>query len=309
MNVMAEALVAPLDLEQALASFGVERFFRDHWQRRMLALEMGAADLHRIKTEIGPLDISRLAGLARGGTQAWIASEHVAHSMIPVDAGNAAQFFALGATIYFLNVPLPRLTEGVAAFLGAPKGRVIASIFLTPASGGASCHFDMHENFTVQLTGAKRWHVGAVPVVPAPTEGYILGQQLPLSMAGMAGLKEDTPHMADLKPGSLLYVPRGTWHRTEAGIGAGEESWSLNLSYYRTMWLDLVEEGLKRRLAGSAKWRSSVTGLGHDCPPAAKAQNILPGLIAELRALLAEPEEIERLCRDYLDRRVDGPGD
>ena len=152
--------------------------------------------------------------------------------------------------------------------------------------------------FTVQLTGAKRWHVGAAPSVAAPTEGYILGQQLPLSMAGIRAVKDDTPNTVDLRPGSLLYVPRGTLHRTEAG----EESWSLNLSYYRTMWLDLLETSLKRRLAGSANWRATVTGLDSQSHPAAQAQNMLPGLIAELREILADPREIERFCRDFLDR-------
>src|ERR1019366_4969928 len=175
------------------------------------------ASFTRIKHEIGPLDIARLAGLAKGGTQAWIANEYLAHSVVPVDASNAAVFFNLGTTLYFLNLPLERLTAGVAEFLGAPRQRILASIFLTPASGGASVHFDMHENFTVQLTGAKRWHVGAAPSVTAPTEGYILGQQLPLSMAGAGTVKEETPNKVDLRPASLLYVPRGTQHRTEAG--------------------------------------------------------------------------------------------
>jgi ribosomal protein L16 Arg81 hydroxylase len=293
-----DALQAPLDLSRMLAPIGVTRFFADYWQRCMLSLDIDAASLSRIRDEIGPLDIARLAGLAKGGTQAWIASEHVAHSMVPVDAGNAAQFFALGATLYFLNVPLERLTGGVAAFLGAPRQRIIASIFLTPACGGAACHFDMHENFTVQLTGAKRWHVGAAPSVATPTEGYILGQRLPLSMAGTGPVKDETPNTVDLHPGSLLYVPRGTLHRTEAGV----ESWSLNLSYYRTMWLDILQSGLGRRLAGSAKWRATVTGLDSQGHPAAQAQNMLPGLIAELREMLADPREMERFCRDFLDR-------
>lgn len=288
----------PLDLSRMLAPIGMERFFADYWQRRMLSLEIDPGVFAGIRHETGPLDIARLAGLARGGTQAWLANEHLAHSMVPVDAGNAADFFAVGATLYFLNVPLERLTAGVAAFLGAPRQRILASIFLTPASGGASVHFDMHENFTVQLTGAKRWHIGAAPCVPMPTEGYILGQQLPFSMAGAGPMNEDTPNIVDLRPGSLLYVPRGTQHRTEARV----ESWSLNLSYYRTMWLDVLQDALKYRLAGSAKWRGTVTGLGTACPPAAQAQNIFPGLAAELRQLLSDPRELEQFCWDFLDR-------
>src|ERR1019366_2064022 len=161
------------------------------------------ASFTRIKHEIGPLDIARLAGLAKGGTQAWIANEYLAHSVVPVDASNAAVFFNLGTTLYFLNLPLERLTAGVAEFLGAPRQRILASIFLTPASGGASVHFDMHENFTVQLTGAKRWRVGDAPVVSGPMEGHIVGRQLPPTVASMVdAVKEEVPHVADLRPGS-----------------------------------------------------------------------------------------------------------
>jgi ribosomal protein L16 Arg81 hydroxylase len=288
-----------IDLNHVLAPIGVERFFADYWQKRVLQLDIDAASFARISDAIGPLDIARLAGLAKGGTQAWLAGEHVAHSVVPVDAGNAASFFAAGATLYFLNVPLERLTGGVAAFLGAPRQRVIASIFLTPGSGGASPHFDMHENFTVQLTGAKRWRVGDAPVVSGPMEGHIVGRQLPPTVASMVdAVKEEVPHVADLRPGSLLYIPRGVLHRTEAG----EESWSLNLSYCRTMWLELVQGILRRRLTRSAKWRGTLTGVGVNSNPGAQSQNILPELVAELRELLSDPDELNRLCQEFIEK-------
>src|SRR5471032_763561 len=112
-----------IDLNQVLAPIGAARFFADYWQKRTLQLEIDAANFARIREAIGPLDIPRLASLARGGTQAWFAGEHVAHSVVPVDARNAASFFAAGATLYFLNVPVERLTDGLAAFLGAPRQR------------------------------------------------------------------------------------------------------------------------------------------------------------------------------------------
>lgn len=288
-----------LDLKQVLAPLGVERFFADYWQKKVLQLELDQANFARVLGAIGPLDIGRLAGAAKGGTQAWLAGEHLAHSVIPVTAANAAGFFAAGATLYFLNVPLDAVTGGVADFLGAPRQRVIASIFLTPASGGASPHFDMHENFTIQLTGAKRWKVGAKPVVTGPVEGHILGRPLPVSLTGLVDeANADTPVTVDLKPGSLFYVPRGTVHRTEAG----EESWSLNLSYCRTMWLDLVHGVLRRHMAGSPKWRGTVTGIGPGSDPGAQAQNLLPELMLELNALLSDPREMDRLCQQFIEK-------
>ena len=294
-----KAIVELLDLNQVLAPLGVNRFFADYWQKKVFQLELDTASFTRVRDAIGPLDISRLAGAAKGGTQAWLAGEHLAHSVIPVTPANAAGFFAAGATLYFLNVPLPSVTDGVADFLGAPRQRVIASIFLTPASGGASPHFDMHENFTIQLTGAKRWKVGARPVVPGPLEGHILGRPLPPAMAGLPDESAtDTPLTVDLKPGSFFYIPRGTVHRTEAG----QESWSINLSYVRTMWLDLVHGVLRRHMAGSAKWRGSVTGVGQGSDPGAQTQNLLPELMTELKAVLSDPDEMNRLCQEFLDK-------
>jgi len=289
---------SPFDLGRLLAPVGVERFFAEYWQQKTLCLELGADDFGRLLREVGALDIARIAGLAQEGTQAWIANDYVAHSVIPVDATNAAGFFDIGATLYFLNVRLEGLTQPLAAFLGAPPQKIIASLFLTPASGGASPHFDKNENFTIQLTGAKRWIVGDTPMVPASPAGYVLGQQVPPALAGLLDeTREETSHAVEMRPGSLLYVPRGTVHRTEAG----QPSWSLNLSYSSKTWLDLIGVGLRRRLEGSARWRSSVTGAGPSCDPATQKANLLPELVAELRELLSDPAEIDQIARGFLE--------
>jgi ribosomal protein L16 Arg81 hydroxylase len=297
-TIMPDPHSDPPDLRRMLAAVGIERFFADYWQRRTLALALEAEDFARILDEVGPLDIARFAGTAREGAQAWVANDYIAHSVIPVDAPNAEKLFSIGATLYFINVPLERLTHGLADFLGAPRQKVIASLFLTPATGGASPHFDKNENFTIQLTGAKRWIVGDTPMIAAPPDGTMLGQAIPPSLKNLLGeMKEPPNQTVDMRPGSLIYVPRGTVHRTEAG----EVSWSLNLSYSPSMWLDLVRVGLQQRLVESARWRGTVTGVGDACDPAVRAANIIPELAAELRGILADPDELNSLCRAFLD--------
>jgi ribosomal protein L16 Arg81 hydroxylase len=288
----------PFDLRRLLAPVGVERFFAEYWQQRTLSLQLATDDFARLLREVGALDIARVAGLAQEGTRAWIANDYVTHSVIPVDASNAASFFKIGATLYFVNVRLEGLIQPLAAFLGAPAQKIIASLFLTPASGGAAPHFDKNENFTIQLTGAKRWIVEDTPRVPATPAGYVLGQRLPPSLAGLLDTdKEETSHTIEMRPGTLLYVPRGTVHRTEAG----QPSWSLNLSYGSKTWLDLVCTGLRRRLEGSARWRSSVTGVGGNCDPASQQANLLPELVAELREMLSDPAEIDHIARAFFE--------
>jgi ribosomal protein L16 Arg81 hydroxylase len=291
-----------LDIRRLLAPLGAERFFAEHWQTRMALLPLAADDLAFVHQAIGPLDPARLAGLAREGSQAWLANEFVTHSVFPINPTNATQFQAIGATLYFVNVPLPALTDALADFLGAPHRKVIASLFFTPAGGGAVPHFDKNENFTIQLTGAKRWQVGETPMVPATPDSYTLGSTAitPALTPLLAKAQRPPEQAVELQPGTLLYVPRGTVHHT----GAGEPSWSLNLSYSPAMWLDLLWTGLQERLIASPRWRGIVTGAGGG-DPAARDANRLPELLAELREVLDDPKEVEALTRTFLGR-MDG---
>jgi ribosomal protein L16 Arg81 hydroxylase len=293
-----EAVVTDkLDWRRLLSPIGAERFFAEHWQTRMTLLPLAAEDLAFVRQAIGPLDPAWLAGAAREGTQAWLANEFVAHSVFPVAPANAQAFHDIGATLYFINVPVPAVTDSLADFLGAPRRKVLASLFFTPAGGGAVPHFDKNENFTIQLTGAKRWQVGEAPMVPVTPDSYTLGGVVtPALEPLLAGAQRPPEQTVDLKPGTLLYVPRGTVHHT----GAGEPSWSLNLSYSPSSWLDLLRAGLSERLAASPRWRGMVTGVGGD--PAARGANRLPELLAELRALLEDPAEAEALARAFLER-------
>ena len=287
-----------LDMSRLLSPIGAERFFAEHWQARMALLPLAAEDLAFIRETVGPLDPARLAGAAREGAQAWLANEFVAHSVFLINPSNAVKFQDIGATLYFVNVPLPALTDSLADFLGAPRQKVIASLFFTPAGGGAVPHFDKNENFTFQLTGAKRWQIGEIPMVACAPDSYTLGSTTitPALAPLLAEARRPPERTVDVAPGTLLYVPRGTVHRT----GAGEPSWSLNLSYSPATWLDLLQVGLRQRLAASPRWRGIVTGVAGDA--AARDANRLPELLAELRALLDDPREAEALARSYLDR-------
>ncbi len=183
---------------------------------------------------------------------------------------------------------------------------MIASLFYTPAGGGAVPHFDKNENFTIQLTGTKRWQVGEAPMVPFTPDSYTLGSPAitPALAPLLAQAQRPPEQMVALKPGTLFYVPRGTVHHTRAG----EPSWSLNLSYTPTMWLDLLRVGLQERLGASPRWRAIVTGAGKDGvggDPAALQGNHLPELLAQLRDMLDDPAEAEALTRDFFNR-VDG---
>jgi ribosomal protein L16 Arg81 hydroxylase len=289
-----------LSFEQLIRPVGCRAFFKRYWQRRSLSVHLEEGVFARILAEVGPLDIVAMAKAARRGVQAWISGPHILHSVFEADANNVGEFGRVGATLYFVDVPLPGITEQIADALGAPRRRLRASLFLTPGSIGASPHFDSNENFTIQLTGSKRWYVESSPLAIMPPVGHVIGHRPAPSVENLI-VRGHRPseRCFDLKPGTFLYVPRGTVHRTSAG----SPSWSLNICYSGTTWLDLLQESLQQRLVASERWRSMVTGASKACEPEAVSGNIFPELIDELRHLLDDPKEVENLCGAFLGAR------
>jgi 50S ribosomal protein L16 3-hydroxylase len=57
-----------------------------------------------------------------------------------------------------------------------------------------------------------------------------------------------------LEPGSLLFVPRGTWHSTHATTAA----LSLNFTFSPPTWIDVFTAALRSRLALSSAWRETA---------------------------------------------------
>lgn len=62
----------------------------------------------------------------------------------------------------------------------------------------------------------------------------------------------------ELKPGSLLFVPRGYWHSTLAD----GDSLALNFTYTAPAWIDLFMSALRSRLLQSELWRETANGVG-----------------------------------------------
>ena len=137
-------------------------------------------------------------------------------------------------------------------------------------------------NFVVQLQGTKRWHVAPNRHVVNPTDRWAMNED-GLSDA-LAGYVEgplpthlpDDAEVIDLAPGSVLFVPRGYWHATEAD----EDTLAINFTFGQPTWADLVLDTLRRSLLKHEAWR----GLARD-------PSQLPGLLA---SLAREVESLER---------------
>lgn len=137
------------------------------------------------------------------------------------------------------------------------------NIYAIPDGGRTACHFDQNINFVCQITGEKTWDLAPNTHITNPVTRHTAGTPPDRSTAAFADgpLPEKMPSKGRirvvLKPGSVLFVPRGYWHQTTSK----GESISLNFTYEQLSWAQVASEAICQRLMKDEKWRAVAFGL------------------------------------------------
>ncbi len=156
-------------------------------------------------------------------------------------------------------------------------------MYATPANAGTAPHFDQNINFVFQVSGTKKWWIAPNESVVNPMTRHTMGLPTDPELASYADEEMPTamPKNAalfELKAGSLLFVPRGCWHTTEADTDA----LSLNFTFTAPTWIDLFTAALRGRLAQSPDWRETANGVS-SFDKLDSAQEKFDHLLAELK--------------------------
>jgi 50S ribosomal protein L16 3-hydroxylase len=192
-------------------------------------------------------------------------------SAIETNPQNARKLFQNKMGLLFNNVQdispiLEEHLQSLKKYLGLPHSTYSRCIvYATPDGLGTAAHFDQNINFVLQLSGTKKWWLAPNKSVKNPTERYTIG--LPLDPELASYTSGDIPTAMPLnaqevilKPGSILYVPRGYWHKTEAD----GEALALNFTFSQPTWIDLFTLALRSRLSLSPAWRELAHGVGFE---------------------------------------------
>ncbi|XP_006628114.2 ribosomal oxygenase 2 [Lepisosteus oculatus] len=232
---------SPASLFQSLISpLGVQEFFRDHWERRPLLLQRSDPALAARYPSLFRLsDLKELCSRgiaygrdvnvcrAAGGKKQVLNKEgRASYSQLRKDLEKKK------ATIQFhqpqrFNDELWRIQEQLECYFGSLVG---SNVYITPeASQGLPPHYDDVEVFILQLEGEKHWRLYK-PTVP-------LAREYSLEAEEQIG---SPTHEFTLKPGDLLYFPRGTIHQADTPAGV-EYSTHITISTYQNMsWGDFL---------------------------------------------------------------------
>ncbi len=189
-------------------------------------------------------------------------------SSIEVASGDAHKLFDNGMALMFDHAQkmAPELGEWLEAIrkdLGLSSltfSRCL--LYATPKGKGTAPHFDQNINFVMQVHGTKKWWLAPNQHVENPLTRHTMG--LPLDPELQTYVETAMPtkmpsgiEPITLEPGSVLFVPRGTWHTTHAE----SDALSLNFTFSAPAWLDLLTAALRSRLALSSEWRETASGV------------------------------------------------
>ncbi|MGY1740955.1 MULTISPECIES: cupin domain-containing protein [unclassified Blastococcus] len=208
------------------------------------------------------------------------------------------RLFAEGSTVVLQGLhrlwpPLIEFADQLAADLGHPTQ--VNAYVTPPSSQGFSAHYDVHDVFVLQVAGAKHWRIHP-PVHPDPLRSQPWEQRR--EQVAAAALGEPVID-AVLRPGDVLYLPRGYLH---AATALGETSAHLTVGVHSvTRWaaaeaaLDVVRE----LAAGDRELRRSLP-LGLDLADPAASAGDVAAVLAGLRDWLdrVDPAEIADRVRD-----------
>ena len=135
-----------------------------------------------------------------------------------LDAHRLETFLRRGATLILdemdeIHPPIRALAEDIEAALGTYSQ---VNLYASWASvQGFATHWDGHDVLIVQVAGHKRWHL------------FGESRRSPLDHDVNRNLKADAPRTTVwsevLRPGDVLYVPRGWWHDARSENPDGSE--------------------------------------------------------------------------------------
>jgi hypothetical protein len=201
-----------------------------------------------------------------------------------------------GHTVRFPDVG--DLTPGLQRFT-----RALETLFLAPvevvifwSSGGLTSpiHHDREEIIAIQLVGEKRWFVSKDP--PLLPNSWKSPGQPPLPL--------DDPHVWDVAPGDLLYIPRGTSH----AVSSHSESIHLSIGFTPLTVRDATVAALDLLADLNRPLRMGVFDRADDisrAPDIAAIERRVGECIETLRKAVASPDFI-REALEYRHSRMIG---
>jgi JmjC domain len=255
----------PEILQVLLGAEVLDEFFDDYWPDRVFVAH---GDKERLPEALLDKELNEFDALSRRykGIVSFFGDARSGH-MVPVEGIEAAAPYRCGLSVYLTDVSpyfpeIERLIRKLELELGVNEGCARAGVFAAPNSCGISCHYDAVDVFSIQLHGTKKFDLAPVTELRYPWGSqHISGNRptddlYPQATEGFPEWENAEFQTVEMRPGSVLYMPRGHWHRTEA---AGD-SISVSIGMQPPSAAECVLEQLRLLLLQDPAWRKPLYG-------------------------------------------------
>jgi 50S ribosomal protein L16 3-hydroxylase len=214
-------------LDLLLQPVGRDAFRREHWPDRPLVLHGRAERFAANRLLETMVAVEDVFSVRKRHVQTQFGEEgHEFEFSRLVDGASARSAWAQGAALRLTpfeeySPAAAELKRDIADAFAIPATAIRVNAFYMRDGGGLPRHFDGREVFNVQLAGKRSWTIERneavdypdVPMLPGcPQRGddllATIWKEPPPSTFGTAA------ESFDMEPGSVVFLPRGTWHRT-----------------------------------------------------------------------------------------------
>lgn len=252
-------------LTALLSSNAAEEFLSQHWPKRPFVAQGDPSRWPVVLRSEELASVQNLAKRYRGSLR--FTHGRKSDQMVQIDRVDPAILFEMGLTLNFEDIGpyvrgAPEFLRALESELGLNESSLVMSAFASPYQDGLGCHYDAQDVISIQLIGTKRFHYAPVQEVAIPYgTQYIPGgkpydDMYAQAQEGFPDNKNVKFETAEMKPGSVLFLPRGTWHYTEAG----EPSLSLSITISPPTLLDCAMEQIRWLLLQDSAWREPLCG-------------------------------------------------
>lgn len=248
MTTSFETILSPLDRSTFLQEYYLRRPHQWHTDNALWA---------RLREVFAPEHLeSLLPGMDR--LRVWCLDRSGFPQSVTCSPNDAWRLYLCGHTLYGMPNPkkIPELREvfelgrDLSRELELSDGDFALGMFASCRGAHTHRHYDYADGITMQLHGIKRWSVGP-PTVKLPLEDQYEaanpGTDLyAVSRGPKKSFEPKDMHEVTMRPGSMLYMPRGGWHET----WTDEDSTSLDFNFsFSTFWKDYLAELVRNLMA------------------------------------------------------------
>lgn len=238
---------------------GRARFLEQYWLGDQMLLEHAA--LERFAPLFDTPMLESASALLRAHGHQLTATVRDTNAAVRhiygLDPGQANNLYEAGATVTADRVErtVPLLSDWCHRLLedlGVLPRFLVCTSFMARTGGGSPLHFDSKDIFVIHIAGIKRWRIAPNTMFEYPIKNlWPWGAQ-----SKRTHLREQLPDTTEveLRPGSVLFLPRNYWHATQVV----DDCLAFTVGVHRPAWLDVVKTMLHAHLIQDPIWRKSI---------------------------------------------------